>query len=58
MAAYHSRARDAGKVPVDFTAVRYVKKPSGAKPGKVIYTNYQTVIVDPDEEMEKRLRDA
>lgn len=37
LAAYHSSAREAGKVPVDYTLIKYVSKPSGAKPGMVIY---------------------
>ena len=49
LAAYHSKARKSGNVPVDYTLVRYVKKPSGAKPGMVIYTDYKTAYVTPDE---------
>ena len=48
LAAYHSKARDSAQVPVDYTLVRYVKKPGGAKPGKVIFTNQQTLYVKPD----------
>ncbi len=51
LAAYFSKARSSGSVPVDFTKVRYVKKPNGAKPGFVIYDNQQTVYVTPEEEM-------
>ncbi|MDQ0198537.1 Rqc2 family fibronectin-binding protein [Neobacillus ginsengisoli] len=50
LAAYYSKARESSSVPVDFTRVRFVKKPSGAKPGFVIYENQQTVYVTPDEE--------
>jgi predicted ribosome quality control (RQC) complex YloA/Tae2 family protein len=50
LAAYFSKARSSGSVPVDYTQVRHVKKPSGAKPGFVIYDNQQTVYVTPDEE--------
>ncbi|MBU8877766.1 NFACT family protein [Bacillus sp. FJAT-29790] len=50
LAAYFSKARTSGSVPVDFTQVRHVKKPSGAKPGFVIYDNQQTVYVTPNEE--------
>ena len=50
LAAYFSKARDSSSVPVDYTKVRYVKKPNGAKPGFVIYENQQTVYVTPDEE--------
>lgn len=50
LAAYFSKARESSSVPVDFTKVRFVKKPNGAKPGFVIYDNQQTVYVTPDEE--------
>ncbi|MBQ8378142.1 MAG: NFACT family protein [Oscillospiraceae bacterium] len=49
LAAYHSKARSSSQVPVDFTEVRYVKKPNGAKPGMVIFTNNRTVYVNPTE---------
>ena len=48
LAAKHSKAKDSANVPVDYTYVKYVKKPSGAKPGMVIYTNNQTVNVKPE----------
>jgi predicted ribosome quality control (RQC) complex YloA/Tae2 family protein len=51
IAAYNSKARESSKVPVDFALVKHVKKPSGAKPGMVIYDHYETVIVDPDGEL-------
>ena len=47
LAAYHSRAKDSSQVPVDYTQVRYVSKPQGAKPGMVIYVHYQTLFVTP-----------
>jgi predicted ribosome quality control (RQC) complex YloA/Tae2 family protein len=56
LAAYYSKARNSSSVPVDFTRVRFVKKPSGAKPGFVIYDNQQTVYVTPDEEMVLNLK--
>lgn len=56
IAAYHSSARESSNVPVDYTEIRYVKKPSGAKPGMVIFTNYRTVYVTPDEEFVEKLR--
>ena len=56
LAAYFSQARDGSKVPVDYTPVKYVKKPAGARPGMVVYTTYQTAVVDPDPELAKRLR--
>ena len=47
IAAYHSKGRTSENVPVDYVAVRYVKKPAGAKPGMVIFTNNKTVWVNP-----------
>lgn len=55
LAAYFSKARDGVNVPVDYTRVKYVKKPSGAKPGMVVYTDYKTLYVTPDEELVKSL---
>ena len=49
LAAYHSKARNAGKVPVDYTKIRYVSKPQGSKPGMVIYVNQKTLYVEPME---------
>jgi predicted ribosome quality control (RQC) complex YloA/Tae2 family protein len=48
LAAWYSEARDSANVPVDYTLVRYVKKPAGARPGMVIYTDYKTVYVTPE----------
>lgn len=45
--AFHSKARLSSSVPVDTCEIRYVKKPKGAKPGMVIYTNYKTLYVNP-----------
>ncbi len=50
IAAYHSQARDSAQVPVDYCQIRYVKKPNGAKPGMVIFTNQKTLYVKPDAE--------
>ena len=47
LAASHSKARESSQVPVDYTAVKNVTKPQGAKPGRVIYVNYKTVYVTP-----------
>ena len=55
LAAYHSKARDSAQVPVDFTKVKFVKKPNGAKPGMVIFTNQQTVYSKPDRELAEKL---
>ncbi|MBQ0037228.1 MAG: NFACT family protein [Clostridiales bacterium] len=56
LAAYYSQGRESGKVPVDYTPVKFVKKPNGSRPGMVVYTTYQTVTVAPDEELVKKLR--
>ena len=56
LAAWFSQGRESSKVPVDYTPVRYVKKPGGARPGMVIYTTYETAQVTPDGELAKRLR--
>ncbi|WP_428908710.1 Rqc2 family fibronectin-binding protein [Niallia sp. Krafla_26] len=58
LASYNSKARHSSSVPVDYTKVRYVKKPSGAKPGFVIYENQQTVYVTPDEEIVLKLKQS
>ena len=55
LAAYFSQAQISTKVPVDFTQVKYVKKPAGSPPGFVNYTNYKTILADPSEELVKRL---
>lgn len=55
LAAYFSQAQGSTKVPVDYTPVKYVKKPAGAKPGMVVYTTYKTMLTDPDEKLVKRL---
>ncbi|MDD4600246.1 putative protein YloA [bioreactor metagenome] len=49
LAAYFSKARSSSSVPVDYVRRRFVKKPAGAKPGFVIYTNQSTINVTPDE---------
>ncbi|WP_183163742.1 Rqc2 family fibronectin-binding protein [Alteribacter keqinensis] len=56
LAAYFSKARRSGQVPVDYTLIRHVKKPSGAKPGYVIYDNQTTLFVTPDEDQVRELR--
>ena len=45
LAAYHSKARSSSNVPVDYTLVKHVSKPAGAKPGMVIYTTYKTAYI-------------
>lgn len=56
IAAWFSQAKESGSVPVDVTPVRNVKKPAGALPGMVIYTNARTVYVTPQESLVKELR--
>ncbi|WP_033543688.1 Rqc2 family fibronectin-binding protein [Planococcus sp. CAU13] len=56
IAAYFSKARESSSVPVDYTEVRQVKKPNGAKPGFVIYFEQKTVFVTPDEELVIKLK--
>jgi len=47
IAAFHSKGKQSENVPVDYTLVKYVKKPAGAKPGMVIFTNNKTLHVNP-----------
>lgn len=56
LAAWFSQGRAGGKIPVDYTKVKFVKKPKGAKPGMVIYHPYETAYVMPDEELVKTLQ--
>ncbi len=56
LAAWFSQAGESSQVPVDYTPVRAVKKPAGAKPGYVVYHTYQTMYVTPDGELARRLR--
>ena len=55
LAAYYSQGRSGGKVAVDYTPVKYVKKPAGARPGMVVYTTYRTLMAEADEELVRRL---
>ena len=48
LASVHSKAKGAAKTPVDYTIVKNVKKPNGAKPGMVIYDNYNTLYINPN----------
>ena len=56
LAVTYSQAREAGRTAVDCTQVRHVKKPSGAKPGRVIYTDYITLAAQADPALAERLR--
>ncbi len=56
LAAWHSKARMSANVQIDYTAVKNVSKPSGAKPGMVIYVSYKTAVVTPDQAMVDKLK--
>ena len=56
LAVYYSQGRGAGKIPVDYTQVRFVKKPSGSLPGAVLYTEYATLVAEADEELAEKLK--
>ena len=56
IAAWYSQARESGNVPVDYTPVKFVKKPAGGRPGMVIYPTYKTVNVTPAEAFVKERR--
>lgn len=55
LAAYYSQAKESSMVPVDYTFIRHVRKPSGAKPGFVIYDHQKTLFITPDLERIKSL---
>ncbi len=55
LAATHSKAADSAQVPVDYTQIKHVKKPAGAKPGMVIYETNRTVYVTPDKTLATQL---
>ena len=48
LAAKNSKAATSSNVPVDYTPIKYVKKPNGAKAGMVIYTTNKTIFVTPE----------
>jgi predicted ribosome quality control (RQC) complex YloA/Tae2 family protein len=56
LAAYFSRARSSGVVPVDWTRRKHVRKPRGAAPGAVVPQQVRTLFVEPDEKAVERLR--
>lgn len=56
LAAYNSKARKSSRVPVDYTKVKYVRKPNGAKPGFVIYDHQQTIFVTPNKELVVKMK--
>lgn len=51
LAVYYSKAKGSSKVPVDYVRCRFIKKPSGAKPGFVIFTNQTTIYVTPEDDI-------
>jgi len=56
LAAYYSKGRDSENVPVDYTGVKNVNKPKGARPGLVYYENYQTIYINPEKGHVKEIR--
>ncbi len=58
IAAHFSKAQNSSKVPVDYVQCKFVKKPSGAKPGFVIFTNQRTLYVTPSDELKNILAQA
>ena len=57
LAAYYSQSRSSAGVPIDYTPRKFVKKPSGARPGMVIYSTNRTLYVTPDAALIQRLRE-
>lgn len=55
LAAYYSKGKNSSNVPVDYTLIKHVKKPNGAKPGFVIYDKQKTLYVTPNEELINKL---
>lgn len=58
LAAYYSKYRLSASVPVDYVAVKHVKKPNGAKPGFVIYDNQKTLFVTPEINEIKKIKEC
>lgn len=56
LASYNSKAGHSSNVPVDYTIIKNVKKPVGAKPGMVIYDDYKTEFVTPNMEEIERIK--
>lgn len=55
LAAYYSQARESSQVPVDYTLIRHVRKPNGAKPGFVIFDHNKTVYITANEDQIKEM---
>jgi predicted ribosome quality control (RQC) complex YloA/Tae2 family protein len=58
LAAWFSKGRGSTQVPVDYTRRKYVKKPSGAAPGRVIYTHQKTAYMSAEESDIRKIREA
>ena len=56
--AFYSKARTAGKVPVNYTQKKYVRKPRGSKPGLVTIEREKTLLVRPAEPPREQMSDA
>lgn len=56
LSAYYSQAKESSQVPVDYTQIRHVHKPNGAKPGFVTYDHQKTLFVTPDEQSIKQMQ--
>ena len=56
LAAYYSKSRESSKVSVDYTEIKNVKKPNGAKPGMVIYYTNKTIVCDPKSPEELKIK--
>lgn len=57
LAVYFSQAREGQNVPVDYTRVKFVKKPAGAKPGMVVYEHYATAVATADAALVEKLKE-
>ncbi len=55
IAGYYSRGKDAGRIPVDYTEIKNLRKPKGAKPGFVTYAHQKTILIKPEKEKVERL---
>ncbi|WP_435163601.1 Rqc2 family fibronectin-binding protein [Paenibacillus glycanilyticus] len=55
LSGYYSQARESSLIPVDYTFIRHVRKPSGSKPGFVIYDHQKTLFITPDEQRIKAM---
>ncbi|BFL68055.1 Rqc2 family fibronectin-binding protein [Staphylococcus capitis] len=58
LAGYFSKAGNSGQIPVDYTEIRNVHKPSGAKPGFVTYDNQKTLYATPDYDKIQQMKES